>query len=220
MIPLLNNVLIKPDKNLKEVIRLQRNVWSYAMTGTVIGVPRHGATNHLHDFVKNLRKNRFHVPQLQRVREITAACLDTDTEIEVIPGDRVFFSYLCQNEEGLHLDDVRHLIVNYDALVCKEDLTPLNGYVILNMDEKEERFFRWADPNTYTSAKVVSTGSNPADWYGKSGDPKIKKDMRVFFNKGKCVRLEVNEFNTLNPGSHSSFFRIKWKDILAYEKST
>ena len=217
MTPTANRVLILPDNDILGAQGLSRNKWTYAVTGTVVAVPERLLC--FHDEVNRLKENGFHPDNLFRAGDMAQNSLDVATDCEISEGDKVFFPYHCQNEESVVVNGVPHLLINYGLLICKGDLCPLNSYLIVKMDELEADYFNYRDVNDYGMAEVVSAGGLWKDREGDTGDPEISEGGKVVFEKNKCVRLEADEFQTLNKGSQSSYFRVKRQDVVMYSKT-
>lgn len=213
ILPLVNKLLIKPDPDITGANSLVRDKWTYSVTGTVAYAP-----TRLYCFYDQVRaaKPDINPAELFKIGTMAQESMATDTNLEVKAGDRVFFSYLCQNEKRVTIEGEEFLLVRYDALICKIDpLYPLNGYLIVRMDEVEDRYGFFKDVNNYGMAEVVATGEVVSDIYGNAGDPSIKVGDMVIFEKNRCVRLEVDEYKTLNDGNQSSLFRVMRKHIFA-----
>jgi co-chaperonin GroES (HSP10) len=214
--PTANNVLILPDKDISGAQGLSRNKWTYAVTGTVVAVPERLMC--FHKEVAGLKGGGIHPSQLLRAGDMAQNSLDVDTECEISVGDKVFFPYLCQNETPVVINGTSHLMINYGALICKDDLYPLNSYLIVKMNELDPEYFSYKDMNDYGMAEVVSAGKLWKDRSGDTGDPGVSEGDTVMFERNRCVRLEADEFQTLNVGAQSSFFRVKRQDIVMYSK--
>lgn len=205
MRPTNNRVIIRPDA-IKATLDLIDNKWTAPIMGTVIAVPDR-LYCHI-DKVEAIRqKYGQNVPEpfLNHFRMLAQTSVPTDTGLEVKPGDKVYFSWLvnyrCMVGENL--------VVPYDTLIARGDLYPLNGYVLIKMDEEE--FF--VDANTYESGEVVSVGKPCKFLESGTGHQDIQPGDKVTFDRKSVVRLEVDEFSELNPDGQSSLFRIKRKDI-------
>lgn len=207
-----NKVLIRPDDDHSGVQGLARDKWTYAVRGTVVAVPETMLC--FHEKVNGIKKNGIHPDMLYRAQEMAQNSLGVGTECEISEGDRVFFPYHWQNEAPVMVDGNPHLLMPYDALICTEALYPLNSYLIVKMDELDADYFYYGDMNDYGMAEVVSSGKLWKDVNGDTGDPEISEGDHVMFERNTCVRLEANEFNTLNEGGHSSYFRVKRQNIL------
>lgn len=216
MTPTANKVLILPDNDISGAQGLSRNKWTYAVTGTVIAAPERLLC--FHDEVNSLKENGFHPDNLFRAGDMAQNSLDVDTDCEISEGDRVFFPYHCQNEEPVVINGTHHLLIDYGLLICKKNLYPLNSYLIVRMDELEAGYFNYRDVNDYGMAEVVSAGKLWKDREGDTGDPGISEGDKVVFEKNRCVRLEADEFQTLNEGFQSSYFRVKRQDVVMYSK--
>lgn len=208
----MNNILVKPDDDLSGIQGLKRGKWTYAVKGTVAAVPDNLIC--FHKEVAKMKEGGIHPSQLFRAGDMAQNSTDVYSYCELKVGDRVFFPYLCQNEEPVLIDGVPHLLIKYDQIICREDLYPLNSYLIVRMSELESEYFEYKDVNDYGMAEVVSAGKLLEDRNGDTGDPSIVPGDFVIFEKNTCVRLEADALKTLNEDSQSSFFRVKRQNIL------
>jgi len=152
------------------------------------------------------------------VRQMRAAWLrsrsvEFDAPFDIKIGDRVFFSYLSRFCETYN----NHWIVDNDMLICKDDMTPLNGYVLFEVDEhKDDSWFMFynEDKNNYGQGTVKHVGAkiNYLDSTIKSDLLEVSVGDRIVYNKKSAVRLEDDLFNTTTK-RQSSLFRIHRKDI-------
>lgn len=205
----INHIIVRPERITAHLDLVGGKKWTAPVKGTVLSVPARGV--HYIDELEDIRGRYGQdvpLPLLHVFRHFMQHTLPTDTGIEVWPGDTVYFSWL-SNHRCMVGED---LVMPYGALVSK-GVYPLNGHVLVKMDEVEQA----GDVNSYSSGTVFSVGKMCRFAEGGEGRQFIQEGMRVHFNRGSVVRLEVDEFKQLNPEGTSSLFRIKRKDILAYE---
>lgn len=210
--PVNNRVVIRPD-NVDAVIQpTGRNNWYLPVSGTVVAISE---LNHDWTFLQEARKRydkKYPSDVLFRMRYAVRTTIDTKPVVKVKTGDKVFFSYLVNNAEESIVDGL--LICHHDSLIAKADtLEPLNGYLLVKMDENDRIV---GENNAYGTGTVIH--SSPPTEYRDGGhdDPRIVAGCKISFLKDTYVRLESDIFNTTNEGGNSSLFCIKRKDVMAF----
>jgi len=130
---------------------------------------------------------------------------DWDTEIEVEPGDLVWFDYL----SGIECNQIEckgelYYVLPYHTLYVsrrKEEVIPLNGYVLLEPIIKEEGYkdFKF-DRERAKDAIVAYSGSCNKKYRNKQyyDDPAIKAGEKVIYGKVSGLFLEQEEHSSFN----------------------
>lgn len=213
--PINNHVLIRADSEIESALpNAGDGRWTLAVTGTIVAVPER--LHYYGDELQNSRKKspNYHPEELYRMRQWVKSSTEVETDLEVRPGDRVFFSYLVQNKKKID----GNILCHYDSLICNADtLWPFNGYLLVKMEEIPENAFGiYKDANRYGHGEVVHAGKCVRHRDEGADDPGIVVGSKIVFEKKKYVRLEVDQFKTTNEGGQSSLFRVRRKDVLTY----
>jgi co-chaperonin GroES (HSP10) len=210
-------VLIKPDSDYLE--------WQgFALSGddadtaTVKGEVIDFTPNVCHWKKVNKLMRRGGEIRKQRAAFLTRRSSEFPVGPEVRKGDRVFFSYLAR-----HFKTYKDMwVVPYDSLVAREDLTPLNGYLLLQLIEKPHiqkvsgMYLYNEDANLYGEALVYKAGATLPGYLDYPSRPdanEVKEGDRILYDKRYAVRLEIDDFNTANEGGQSSLFRLHRKYV-------
>jgi len=130
---------------------------------------------------------------------------DWDTEIEVEEGDLVYFDYLTGIEcNQIECKGKLYYVLPYHTLYVvrrKEEVIPLNGYVLLEPIIKEEGYkdFKF-DRERAKYAIVAYSGSCNKKYRNKQyyDDPAIKAGEKVIYGKVSGLFLEQEEHSSFN----------------------
>ena len=214
-----NKVLVAIDNHISnhsgfEIVKRQDKQHHYSVRGTVVGVPK--------DLFFDKTKMET-VLDLPRVRELNAASMSYKTEMELKVGDRILFSYRAHFEMPMFGDLG---LMDYDMIIAaieKEKIRPINGYLLIEMAEKEmfeniDGFQVYnEDKNIYGYGKVRYAGS-PVEYldYDDIDDENITEGSVVIFDKRSAARIELDIHNSLTQ-QQSSLFKMHRKDVLLYE---
>lgn len=214
MTPLNNNYLVRPDAGVGASIEaVGDDRWHLPIKGIVVAIPDriNSDWKYLHWARKRYNKS-YPGAVLAKMRHIVGSTTEVNPILSVNVGDRVMFSFIVHRNTS-HEGHEGLLLVHSDELICKIDpVQPLNGYLLVRMDENDGL----KDRNNYGTATVVYAA--PCAEYRDGGvdDDRIVPGSKVAFLRSSCVRMEANEFNTLNPGGFSSLFRVRRKDVLSF----
>ena len=130
---------------------------------------------------------------------------DWDTEIEVEEGDLVYFDYLAGIEcNQIECKGKLYYVLPYHTLYVvrrKEEVIPLNGYVLLEPIIKEEGYkdFKF-DRERAKYAIVAYSGSCNKKYRNKQyyDDPDIKAGEKIVYGKVSGLFLEQEEHSSFN----------------------
>jgi hypothetical protein len=164
-------------------------------------------------------KSPFMTMEIQR---LTKYSVEYDMDVEVSPGDLVLVRHLANVEQT---DVVR--FVPYDYLVAKfrpmsGGLTPLNGHLLLEMDEDEKEYvdpkYRWQ--NSLTRGKVIAQGmvcNGYKSYPGFVDQPGVNWVGRtVYFRPYSAVRIENDIHRNLEYNTPWPYYRISKPQILGW----
>jgi len=130
---------------------------------------------------------------------------DWDTNIEVKEGDQVWFDYLTGIEcNQIECKGKLYYVLPYHTLYVtrrKEEVIPLNGYVLLEPIIKEEGYkdFKF-ERERAKYAMVAYSGSCNKRYHNKQyyDDPDIKAGEKVIYGKVSGLFLEQEEHSSFN----------------------
>lgn len=215
--PATNRYLVLPDDGIEEfngiALSTEYDGQRYrSFTGTVIASPEklYYASGKYHSYGTERPLCR-----LREIRELTA--LSNLHDDAVIPqGSRVMFTYLSHNCPKIN----GHLLVEHRQMIAFVDglnTVPVNNLLIVKLLQSEDKE-KLYDDNDYSSGIVVHASPPVEEFFSRQvPDERITVGMKVNFASKSMVRVEVDELNTLNPGSQSSLFRISRQNVTSYD---
>lgn len=187
--------------------------------------------------IKKLRKNfGNNNADMTRLGELTAECLDYETEIELSVGDEVIFDYLSHiacYEDGrwIETDLGDMFIIRYDEIHMKISSdgkkTPINGWMVITREEKPKAsesgielvHEKEDDISKKAFARVIHPGT-PVKTYKQDfmkDDPyPFSEGQRIMYRPGGSRPLEWQLHQTLYPGDKALL--IHRKDIFYAEE--
>jgi len=141
------------------------------------------------------------------------------TEIEVKPGDLVWCSHTAfKNSEQFERDGTIYYAADYQDLVLRkrgEEITPLNGYVLVEKIEEEVSKLIFV-PRKKTQRAVVTHVGSPVHYYDERfSHAEVSVGDEIIYSPVAIHRLEEDIWRIL-----PKIWYLQSKNILAtYEKS-
>lgn len=218
-----NKVLIRPDA-MEDVVNdlsfaaVENVQHRWVVTGTVVAIPPR-----LLFTPPSKIKSRYNIEKAKRCYHYSEYY---NEPIQVRPGDRVIFDFT------VHYDPIclgECILVPYSAIVARttpDNYSPINGNLLVSIIEREEvetlsngAFIINEDPKRYGVARVIAAPNVLPVYFGSEhpGDARIKQGDIVIYDKRNAVRLQLDEFNTLNAGQ-APIFKLQLNDAMAWIK--
>jgi len=137
---------------------------------------------------------------------------DWETEIEVQPGDQVWFDYLTGIEcSKIECDDKLYYVLPYHTLYIakrKDKVIPLNGYVLCSPIIREEGYKEFKFEREEAKFAVVAYAGSCNKRYRSSqnklgkifyhDDPEVKVGCKVVYGMSINLFLEQEEHSSFN----------------------
>ncbi|MGB1038927.1 MAG: hypothetical protein ACPGYY_09795 [Bacteroidia bacterium] len=220
-----NTVLIRTNDDIEFSgdVTLSENsdVWHWDCKGVVVSVGDSiFCGKKIREFVK------FGTPIHKLFSRIFTLNTNTYSGCDIKEGDKVMYRYTTRTEEEntIYIDGVRHVIVkkeDIEAVVRNGELIPQNGYIFVEMKEREvddwegDVNIHYDDHNVYEEATIKYIGK-PCLHYSEddlfdSTEYKVGDVIRP--SQYAAVRLEVDDHNTLTKNK-SSLFKMRRKNTL------
>lgn len=215
---LFNQVLIRPDREENDIIKLGdaelKLVTAFdefkhkCCTGTVVQLPE--------QLIFNRKKGYL--------------CQKFDTQIELQIGDRIIFHYLAMNTARKMYDkhllkDIPpdHTLIPYDQIfvaIRNGEVIPVNGYLLVEPADEEintsliipDALKKKATKRGFIRymGKPVNGYRDYEDWGADSDDVKVGDE--VLYRECNCVPLEYSLHQTLEKGR--TLYRMQRSDLI------